>query len=89
MHNIGVLRIQSYNTNCSRTSVRKSLDNKTSVRYNTNIVTNIRSGGIEMNRLFNFISNKKVTIIVAIIIEDVFYVSIKHMDASEDDDNND
>ena len=31
-----------------------------------------------MNRLFNFISNKKVTIIVAIIIAAVLYVSITH-----------
>ena len=38
-----------------------------------------------MNRLFNFISNKKVTIIVAIIIAAVLYVSITHMDASEAD----
>ena len=38
-----------------------------------------------MNRLFNFISNKKVTIIVAIIIVAVLYVSITHMDASEAD----
>ncbi len=38
-----------------------------------------------MNRLFNFISNKKVTIIAAIIIAAVLYVSITHMDASEAD----
>lgn len=48
--------------------------------------TNIRSGGIYyMNKLLNFISRKKITIIVAIIVLSVIYLGVTNKDASEAD----
>lgn len=38
-----------------------------------------------MNRLFNFISDRKVAIIVAIIVISVLYVAVTQKDASESD----
>ena len=38
-----------------------------------------------MNKLFNFISDKKIAIIITIITISILYVSVTHMDAAEAD----
>lgn len=79
LHNIRVLEI-------SRTNVRNILDIKTHVRYNANIDSKhtFRREYI-MNKLFNFISDKKIAIIITIITISILYVSVTHMDAAEAD----